>query len=797
MKFIKTKKILLMLAVLTAMTFAFAINSLAADEYLTSLTVYENGSASAEKTVTVSNDMTVNVGKDCKYVTAKAVCSEGYKAVLENGLEKTDLSGERLNVNEYTDFQIVKQDDDKTVVATYRLTVNQIDTTVKDIKVNYTGADGNGVSDVPKVSGNKYSLNLDGTVKTVTLAVTPNSDRATVEYGRGIDADGTIKLNNGAEVDFFIKDNETGEYTKYTLTITQDASLIPNNNADLKAISASNGSWDKSFKAATTTYKLTVPYSTPGTTLSATAAETNAKVIINQSSATPAASDFNNAKNSASESTGTLTRGKTVTYYAHVLSSDGTANKTYTFSVYRSNSSTSDNAELKSLSVKYGSKSRDMMPSFDADAENYYVVLPNDEDEIRVYVTSKDSDATITVDGVKVKSGSYETVGLSNGSNKIRIKVTSSSGAGPKNYYLNAYLGSKKGSNCDADDIQVRTGTKSSLSSSDKTKLNKTFSAGTTTYNVEADSKDKYFSVRWDRGDTNSTAYLIYGDEVESLSDGSFTSGIKISSTSYFTVRVYSPSCEDYKDYKFYLKGSDSSDAYLSDLTVKANGAKVSLSPSFTKKTYNYIANVSQSTSYVTITPVVSESGSTVWVDGTKVKSGNSSASISITGTSKRIAVKVESEDGDTTLTYYVTVSKNGAVTNPNDGQITNPGVKKMTLVMRINSTAYLLNNTNKKLLAPPYMDIKHNRTLVPIRAIAESMGATVGYDNVKKLVTVKLEDKNLSLTLGKEIVVGNINYGAPGLKNGTTFVPIRYISEQLGGKVAWDNKNKIVTVTK
>lgn len=797
MKFTKTKKIFVLLAVLAAMTCALAINALAANEYLTALTVYENGSASAAKSVTLGSEMTVNVSAGCNYVTATATCPEGYKAVRQNGPEFNDLAGEQLRVNRVYDICVINEA--KEIVATYKLTANQIDTTLKDIKLSYTDANGKVVEEKPtKGSGNKYNINLDGKVKTVTLTVTPNSSDAEYQYGNDIAANGTIELDGkGAEVDFFIKHTESGEYTKYTLNITQN---VLNNNTNLKTLVSSKGSFDKSFSASTTTYRVTVPYGTSSTTLRATAAEANAKVVINQTSGNNlAAAAFANASNTADLDTGSLSRGKTVTYYAHVLSSDGTAQKVYTVNVYRSNSSASDNADLKSLTVKYGSKSCSLMPAFDVDTKTYYVNVPRSENEIRITATPKDSNADVTIDGRAANSSNYRDVSLDDGDNTIKIVVTSESGE-KETYTLYAYLADTKGTNCDAKDIEVRTGTKSSLSSSDKAKLNKTFSSSTTKYDVDTASSDKYFSVCWDRDDKNSTAYLIYDDKATDLSNGSFSSSFKIGSDSYFTVRVFSPDGSESQDYKFYLNGKgDSDDSYLSDLTVRANGTKVSLSPSFTKKTFNYIANVGTSATYVTITPSASDSGSTIWVNGSKVKSGNASSSISITSNSTRIPVKVESEDGNTT-TYYVTVSKTGNVNNNNNqngNQNINNSGKKMTMVMRINSTAYLLNNTNKKLLAPPYMDTKNNRTLVPIRAIAESMGATVGYDNVKKLVTVKLDDKNLSLTLGKEIVVGNINYGAPGLKNGTTFVPVRYISEQLGGKVLWDNKNKIVTVTR
>lgn len=46
----------------------------------------------------------------------------------------------------------------------------------------------------------------------------------------------------------------------------------------------------------------------------------------------------------------------------------------------------------------------------------------------------------------------------------------------------------------------------------------------------------------------------------------------------------------------------------------------------------------------------------------------------------------------------------------------------------------------------------------------------------------------------------GEVRYtlrSAPMIKDSRTFVPIRFISEQLGYKVDWDGETKTVTITK
>lgn len=93
--------------------------------------------------------------------------------------------------------------------------------------------------------------------------------------------------------------------------------------------------------------------------------------------------------------------------------------------------------------------------------------------------------------------------------------------------------------------------------------------------------------------------------------------------------------------------------------------------------------------------------------------------------------------------------------------------------------------------------------SMVPVRFISERLGAEVKWNAASNQITVKdqLNDKTIILTLNSKTASVNGSSvqldSAPILKNGSTFVPLRFIAEQLGCKVGFDNKTGSVTITR
>ena len=101
---------------------------------------------------------------------------------------------------------------------------------------------------------------------------------------------------------------------------------------------------------------------------------------------------------------------------------------------------------------------------------------------------------------------------------------------------------------------------------------------------------------------------------------------------------------------------------------------------------------------------------------------------------------------------------------------------------------------------------IRNERTMLPSRFIAESLGASVEWNEEKQLVTIKGknekdEDIIILITIGSECSSVNgesIKLDSPAfIENDRTYTPIRFISEQLGASVDWNESEQKITITR
>lgn len=96
---------------------------------------------------------------------------------------------------------------------------------------------------------------------------------------------------------------------------------------------------------------------------------------------------------------------------------------------------------------------------------------------------------------------------------------------------------------------------------------------------------------------------------------------------------------------------------------------------------------------------------------------------------------------------------------------------------------------------------IEDDRTLVPIRFVSEEIGAKVTWDEVNRTVKVEKDDKSFLLTIDSRLVQYNngssyeLTDVAPKLINDRTFVPLRLVSNALNININWDEVNRYVLV--
>jgi len=95
----------------------------------------------------------------------------------------------------------------------------------------------------------------------------------------------------------------------------------------------------------------------------------------------------------------------------------------------------------------------------------------------------------------------------------------------------------------------------------------------------------------------------------------------------------------------------------------------------------------------------------------------------------------------------------------------------------------------------------ENNRILVPMRFMFEKMGADVSWDDKKAEATVKNDKHQIKFVIDKNDVIidgetKKMDVPARIIK-GKTMIPIRFLSEQLGYNVIWDEEYNAVRITK
>lgn len=311
-------------------------------------------------------------------------------------------------------------------------------------------------------------------------------------------------------------------------------------------------------------------------------------------------------------------------------------------------------------------------------------------------------------------------------------------------------------------------------------------SAGAPNYpvsNLKAYPGNGKVALEWNApADTsNVSGYYVYRGPYSGKYDEP-ASDFPIEGTSYVDENV-----ENGKTYYYTVR------AVHKDNTVSPASNEVSAVPKApTPPVVNIPDNAKATSSQYTFTGKV-DPGSTVTVNGKQVNvdvSGNFTAVVALASGTNTITIQVTNKAGDT-----VTVKKTviyGSATTP---------TSKLTIVLKIGDPYMTVNGAKKEIdpgrtTAPV---IVKGRTLLPIRALIETMGGSVAWNDTARAVTIKLKTTTIVLTIDKKQATVNGKAKdmdvAPQIINGRTMVPLRFVTEQLGCQVVWNADTKTVTI--
>lgn len=120
-------------------------------------------------------------------------------------------------------------------------------------------------------------------------------------------------------------------------------------------------------------------------------------------------------------------------------------------------------------------------------------------------------------------------------------------------------------------------------------------------------------------------------------------------------------------------------------------------------------------------------------------------------------------------------------------------------ITMKIGEQDYYVNGAKYCMDTAPML--LNGRTFVPLVFVGTSLGADVRWDNATRQVTVKDGKTKIVLTIGSNVMVvdGKKVYMdcAPFIHDSRTFVPIRWVAENLGAQVGWIQDEAKVMILK
>ena len=533
------------------------------------------------------------------------------------------------------------------------------------------------------------------TETTVTPTVNDSGARYVIKLGSVADADGVVSLAVGANVITVVVTAEDGSATQ-TYTVTATRAAPPSTDATLKGLTLSDVDFG-TFDSTTTSYTAQVAYSVSQTTVTPVVNDSGASRIIKIGGVTD------------SDGTVPLAVGSNV-ITVEVTAEDDSTTQTYTVNVTRAEPPSTD-ATLEGLTlsdVNFG--------TFSSATTSYTAQVANSVTQTTVTPTVNDSGASyvITLGGVTDADG---TVSLSVGNSVITVVVTAEDGKTTRTYTLTVTRAESPTPE-KSSDATLKSLTLSGIDFG-------TFDSTTISYSTRVANSVSQTTVTPAANDSGASYVIKLGgvtaaDGKVSLAVGSNVITVEVTAEDGDTTRTYTVTIT--------RSAPPSTDATLSSLTL--SGASIG---AFASGATSYTAQVANSVAQTTVTPSVNHSGASYVIRVGGVTDADGTVSLSVG--SNVITIVVTAQDGSTTRTYTVTITRAAPLsTDATLSALTLSGVDFGTFDSSTTSySAQVANNISRTTVSPS----------------ASSSGARY----VIKLGGVTDTDGTVSLSVGSNVI--------------------------------------------
>lgn len=125
-----------------------------------------------------------------------------------------------------------------------------------------------------------------------------------------------------------------------------------------------------------------------------------------------------------------------------------------------------------------------------------------------------------------------------------------------------------------------------------------------------------------------------------------------------------------------------------------------------------------------------------------------------------------------------------------------------LSILLQVNNSNMIANGIQKEIdegrKTVPI--VENGRTLVPIRAIIEECGGSVNWEQNTQTVTLKYKSDEIRLVIDSTTAYLNNDEKtldvAPKVINERTMLPIRFVAENFKFNVSWDDVHSVITIT-
>ena len=258
------------------------------------------------------------------------------------------------------------------------------------------------------------------------------------------------------------------------------------------------------------------------------------------------------------------------------------------------------------------------------------------------------------------------------------------------------------------------------------------------------------------------------------------------------TYTAYLPNAT--KTYTFTATGTNSNYEWKDNsCTVSVSRKKSSSSSDTSAPTYGVSTGKTENGT-ISVTPAKAEAGEKVTIKATP-DSGYQLDKVTVKDKDNSNVKLTKVNDNEYTFTMpkgKVSVDATFVQKDAADDNQNSAAEKSKVIKLQIGSR--IVNVDNEAVIYDAAPVIRNDRTLIPIRIVTETLGGKVDWNGITKEVTLNIDGKEIKMTVGKTLE----KYGvAPVIIDGRTFVPVRFVADELGATVAWDDATKTVTITK